>query len=463
MLKMSGLVLDVHDDIRGEIVRSIFPTQEDIPEIIKQAHALTSEEKERLPDDDFALVLVDEEHKLRKFACHDAGNTALSVLYFLKNANKLPEEAQKTAAANLLVACGWYGLDVPEELEKAAAGIGTALTAIQLPGAVSNVKKSIQGNMQSIRELESVGHKVVTPHQMMGKHADVSGSTLAPNSAPACKAAPKSTVNKVATIHKEDFGPEEGKKSDYTHGTQPLTNPQAKVMKPHVDVSNATVPSNVQVKKASQYALGNKYPLDSYEQVKKASSYFDEYKHHLSPVDRREYCLNLVKRASELDIPLSHEAYKYGSEGYAPLEEIKMALAMRKNVTQDVDQHSFLNELEEKIAELSPDNFCRVLEEFDKTAGLHHDYDGYLMDPYYSTYGVVKEAEYSEVIGNDMVNASMLEYFAKWSYQLLSKTFGPEMADEFRKDPVGIFKSLPVDEKKVIMRMANNTSNEIVL
>jgi len=80
---------------------------------------LTPEEHNALPDDAYALVLVNGDQVMKKFATIDSGNTALSVMYFLKTAHKLPEEAQKVAAQNLVAACGWYGLDAPELLKEA--------------------------------------------------------------------------------------------------------------------------------------------------------------------------------------------------------------------------------------------------------------------------------------------------------------------------------------------------------
>jgi len=45
----------------------------------------------------------------------------LSVEYFLKTAHRLPVEAQKVAAQNLVAACGWYDIEAPEELQKIAS------------------------------------------------------------------------------------------------------------------------------------------------------------------------------------------------------------------------------------------------------------------------------------------------------------------------------------------------------
>lgn len=102
--------LDFYDDRTGSVLRSRIPNRGDIPDFIKTAERLSSGERRKLPDDVFALVAFDGGSKLRKFACVDKGNTALSVIYFLENKDRLPVEAQKTAAANLLTACDWYSL-----------------------------------------------------------------------------------------------------------------------------------------------------------------------------------------------------------------------------------------------------------------------------------------------------------------------------------------------------------------
>ena len=123
MEKLSGLILDPYDDASGEVLRSIFPSRDLVPSLIKAAHFLTPEDRSSLPDDLFALVLRDRDVVLRKYACVDAGNTALSIQYFLKEGHKLPAEAQKTAAENLVVAAGWYDLPQEEALTKVAFGM----------------------------------------------------------------------------------------------------------------------------------------------------------------------------------------------------------------------------------------------------------------------------------------------------------------------------------------------------
>ena len=499
MRTTSGLVLDVYDDFSGGVLREIYPQREDIPGMVKAAHVVTAEDRERLPDDVFALVLINNGEKMRKFACIDEGNTALSVEYFLKNAHKLPLEAQVQTAENLKVACSWYDMPVPEALEKVAGigsmivghvakdPIGAAMTAATLPSAIKGTTQTLKDNAGTARA-GAAGGLIGTPTQlrgqMMGKTAEASGTDLMPNQGPGNPTPPKSlaVVNKIAKVGRL-VPASKGDTDVPPELVQPPTkeqkgsNPQAAQMRPTVDVSNKEPPTRVSEKKASVYALPEqeKYPLDSYAQVKAAASYFETYARHMAPPVRREYAVNLVKRASALDVPIIDLARKYGSEDFAPEEEIKAAFdARRIEVAHSADALSLLGEVE-KVARFrlwkeasagTPQSFSAedvvyMLIEFDKVAGLEHHYDRTIPDPYYSIYGFEKDAEddssFSEVVGNETVTAADLQRLARIAAASVKMTFGVEFQEEFLKDPVGIFKSLPLDQKKMIMRMANST------
>jgi hypothetical protein len=225
-------------------------------------------------------------------------------------------------------------------------------------------------------------------------------------------------------------------------------------MKPHVDVSGFEPPKKITEKKAASYALKGRYPLDSYEQVKTASSYFDEFGKRFAPEDRKEYCSNLVKRAGAIGINVSDDVLKYGSDTYASDEEIKLALDARRTLLDNKKFQDALDKLAYIRPQVEPELFCLTLIEFDKEAGLEFFYDRDVPDPYYSTYGFQKEATFSEVIGNLRVTEADLEYLAMKRLPLVKGTFSEEMAKEFQKDPVGIYKSLPLAQRKVLANMA---------
>lgn len=499
-MKTSGLVLDLYDDADGTVLRSFYPTPADLPEVVKTASALTSDDLSALPDDLFALVIHDGDRMLRKYACYDAGNTALSVMYFLSMAHKLPDTMQKVAAANLLKACDWYGLEVPGDLEKIASGmfekvaigINTMMGLAAAPSIVKGTSAEIKMNRDATRAAQmATGNPVVTPEQVRHfkgahvKQADVTGTHLMPLQEPSepqpkkqyvpkkTAAAEANFTSNVVRAKRQEVLPD----ANYTVKTEkeeePQKEPQAAQPKtagrliPHVEAGGQ--PPRLRIEKyAHRLALGDKYPLDSYAQVKAASAYFDEYGRRFSPAERHEYCMNLVKRASELGIEVSEEARKYGSATYAPQHEFDMAMAIRHNALSDDHAHSLLDKLAECRPGLEPDLFCSTLEEFDKVAGIQHLWDSHVFDPYFSTYGFTKTAEeedqesFVDNIGNHRVTASQLKHAALTQRKALADLFGEDFADEFKKDPIGIYKSMPREQKIVIMNLAQDAESSEV-
>ena len=593
-MQTSGLILDMHDDNRGEVIREIYPTLEAVPELVKQAQRLSQDDLASLPDDCFALVLKQGDVVLRKYACIDPGNTELAIQYFLKTAHKLPTEAAKLAAENLQVACRWYDIDPPEELLKeaflaplakalplAARAAGLVSTASNVIGGAKAGGEAIKGlgNTSSLIKGFSASDKMAAANNVLGKEAGLkriqriassglkkvySGGKLeglehAGETAmekmrrrvakypsgqegylprigldPANPPAGTHTMSE-ALLHAKPTGPmgksSSSKMADLTFTeTMPAAssrtrNPEPKkavitktggvgrqvtrhhgdahypqvnapvsqepsiaaekdwdmqlttgapsgrqftgrVMAPNIEVRGKEGPDKpVYEKKASKHALGDRYPLDNLLQIKQAVAYFDEFGCRMPPADRHEYCVNMVKAASAVGLDVSEEARKYGAERYAPADEMKVAMDVRKRALLDDQHHQMLDGLFEKRATMSPHLFCQALEHFDHMTGLHHYYDQYVPDAFWSTYGVEKQAEFLEVIGNDSVTTQQLQDLVRVggggagsAVQLLNKAFGQEFTEELRKDPVGIFSSLPRDQKIYLMRLANDNA-----
>lgn len=435
-MRLSGLVLDMYDD--PTTIAEIYPLLDALPEVVKTAGVLSSLEHASLPDGVFALVLHDSGERFRKYACIDAGHTVVNVEYFLKHAHKLPEVAQKVAAANLVKACGWYDLTPPESLQKIAVGLMQAANlAIMGPSLVKGTANQMSGNMAAVRALEGGGN-VVTPRDSAAllKGAEASGSHLMPQQPPGNLRAPSPRVAASTSAMKSASAD----------------------LEPHVDVTGLN-PHVLYEKKAERFAVaGQFWPLDSYSQVKTAAAYFDTHVKQFDPATRREFCENLVKRASELGIPVGETARKYGSSTYASASEIKVAFDMRRQYLDERGQH-MLDSLLEKQASLPPDVFCEVLSGIDKEAQIDWLYGRQIVDPYFSTYGVEKTAESdSWISGNDYVSKQQIEEFGATGFSTIAASYGDDFAKEFTKDPWGVFSSLPVDQKRRFGRMATDTS-----
>jgi hypothetical protein len=113
-----GTILDVQDDARGEVLRSVFPEPGLIPDSVKVALDLRSFPK--LADEHFALVFTNGDQTFRKFAHPDPGHTILSTIYLLNTGHLLPKVAQQKAASELVKAAQLYKTPIPAALMKMA-------------------------------------------------------------------------------------------------------------------------------------------------------------------------------------------------------------------------------------------------------------------------------------------------------------------------------------------------------
>jgi hypothetical protein len=251
---------------------------------------------------------------------------------------------------------------------------------------------------------------------------------------------------------------------------QPATLPQMGALSPHVDVSKEDAPKPSQEKKAQHYALPSmeQYPLDSYAQVKAACAYFEENVMLMVPEDRHEYCVNLVKRASALDIKTGALIEKYGSAGYAPEGDIELCLDARRAAIQNPEHLGVLDKLAASRASVEPELFASALEQLDKVASIDGLYGGDVPDAYFTTFGKTAEElqektdpDESIVVGNEYLTRRRLATYCQNNAATLSLRFGAEVGKALVSDPNDIFDTLPRDQKLVLMRMANNDDSAV--
>jgi hypothetical protein len=293
----------------------------------------------------------------------------------------------------------------------------------------------------------------------------------------------KTVIQKTAEVDLikqafEEAAPDDNE-GEPVKGEQPPALPQAGVLKPKVDVSGQEPPVLVKKKEAQHYAVPSqgRFPLDGYDQVKKASAYFDEWHQDMSPVLKREFAANMVKRASALSIPTSDIARHYGGDK-ADRTQIKVAFDARRSVL-----HGAMDPLHELVAEnvdvevldklasaanvMDAESLAVCLTEFDRMTGLDHHWGGDVPDPYYSAFSKTAEEQESKtdpedsiIVGNEYITTRKLVEFSKLRQTRVQERFGQDFATEFAKDPKGIFSSLPRDQKLVIMRMTTTSDSD---
>lgn len=398
MIKTAGVVFDLYDD-DGALLKQTFEGGA-APEVISEGVFLTEEERAALPDNAFAAVITNGEETLRKYACIDAGNTASSTIYFLAVRDRFPSHAKMKIAKNLVDANRYFGFIPPVALVKEAAGR---------------------------RLIKNDGAEILS-NRGMKKRSYLSGTKLMPI---------------TQDIEK--------------------TSAASVIPDPYVDISTSDVstPSKSDPVPDELYALiddtGNRqFPLVSWSQVKLASDFFSEQGSRLHPRTRRQFCIKLASRADELGVDVDDAVLQYGSTTYGPDGQLKRAYEMRRQLWRDGHDEaiSLLDALMEKRASIQPDAFAESLAQLDIHVGSDRYWDRWVPDPWASTFGIQKEARWRWVHGTEVLTEDQLERFVVSSKAFLHENFGDDLAEGLAKNPTVVFDSLPLPQKRVIARLA---------
>lgn len=183
-MKTAGLVLDFYDDKTGGILKTACPTPDSLPGAVKTAHVLSSEERDLLRDDAFALILHNDGQTLRKFACVDEGNTVLSTLYFMETFDRLPVEAVKVAAARLSYFNEEFGLPVPPMLKLAAeTGMARKRDSFKQPVVGDEADWAQRTNLVSVRGGSDAGRVIQSVNTMKTASVEKAAAGIIPGMA----------------------------------------------------------------------------------------------------------------------------------------------------------------------------------------------------------------------------------------------------------------------------------------
>ena len=391
--RFSGVTLDFYDD-NGDTLKQKFPTAAALPDIIKTADIRA---KESLDHEDFALVAVDGGNVMRKFACHDPGTTAMSVIYFMEHGDKLPDGAQKMAAANLTVACQQFGLEPPRLLVKTAsvlADVGKRVAIGAAPGAAVGALSAPKGHRLQGAGLGTLvggatgavlGHGAVGNENLVraGLGGAIGGGIGGFISREAQKAVAAQQASKVANI------------IDIT-GQRPKQ--IIKVAKPMNDNDYAVVlPDGRRL-----------YPINSWDLVKKAEDYYHLEGCRMQPEIRRQYATKLAAKAEVLGYPLDEQVKEAGARTYAEPGHIRASIEMRKVACAEESDKQFLEDLFAKQASLDPNTYAECLRRFDVNHGFDYAWDQEIPSPWSSTFGLQKTAEVLWEEGADRMTREQL-------------------------------------------------------
>jgi hypothetical protein len=479
--KYAGVTLDWYDD-EGETLKAVFPTLNDVPEVIKTA---SIRPKSSLSSEDFALVMIDGGTAFHKYACYDPGTTAMSMIYLAEHGDKLPEDAQKTASANILTACEKYGLT-----KEAIIGPAMSLSFAGIPDVVGYVLGNSHGREDyragrqrphGVRAVDAAGGLIVPGYigyqlgyrsgydelkdlekKNLEKDNRFSGST----EEDALRAVVMSDLREGKAVGASK-SQQRKEYEAFSKNPETLGVDSEKTSSAFVDVTGKS-PAFV-IKAASpsdpnDYAVvlsdgTRKYPIHTWDMVKTAEAYFKENSVRMEAPIRRHFAVKLASKAESMGYPIDPDIRVRGSSSYADSGRLRSALDMRKlSFSKNSPESGFLDELFEKRAEVSPFVYSECLRRFDLENGLDRHWDVNIPDPWASTFGI-KTASVVWEDGADRVTEEELNNLSLNHSELNQTAFTPEMVREFQKDPVGVFQSLPLPQKRMLARLAADCAN----
>lgn len=219
---------------------------------------------------------------------------------------------------------------------------------------------------------------------------------------------------------------------------------------------------------AIERADGSKYyPLRDASSVKVAAEYFETNHKNFVPRERREYAVKVASVAARAKLPLPNSLKKYASQNYsANLEgHLTTRYLHLTDSNAPVEVRNRLIKLASLQNSVEPEDFAGALEAFDRDSGLDALWDREVADPWYSTFclekvakGDVDAPDSFDLGDNISVTTQELQWLAERGKKQMVHNFGWEVANSYERDPVRIFESMPLPQKKIIARMASSYS-----
>lgn len=481
-------VIDFHDDGGLLLVEA-----GNIPGYIKQASALSLEEVDALPEDLFALVLVDGNRRFKKFACHDPAHTEISTFYLAKTYRSLPLEAVKVAATNLASARSIYGLPALDFLSKLAASSGEPkglgyvaepkegpkATGEGTPGAekpdqvLSPSEKvrptepdtmSPDESKERANQLEDLLLKYIE-NRREGLRLKVAegryGLSYIPkdDSQETFDARDKNRGERPPDIHVASL-----KSADLTGtevmpvGAKPNAPKDVKKMAEHGNVVaiGPTINDVWPIQEKVAHRAGP-LPLDTLSDIKKAEDIFSDTIKlaSISPDYRAPIARAITARESELGLLPGSGVAAYAGEFYKSAEELGYALQGRVRLANRLGKKANFDTLVAVRRNYPARDYAEKLAQLDRKYGFDSYWNTeWIDDPWKATLGFEKRSTIVYSKGDVFVSDKHIEWLAKNERQHLTKILDEDIVNEFRKNPVSVFESLPDNLKKVLGRLA---------
>jgi hypothetical protein len=199
------------------------------------------------------------------------------------------------------------------------------------------------------------------------------------------------------------------------------------------------------------------YVFNSPASIKIACDYFEKNASAMPLEYRTKYAAAIQMRAGELGMPAQGGLVaKYASDRYSAM--IEGHILSRKTLIDGIDpvSHEMFTKLSSLKDQMNPMQFAQMLHGIDKKANLEKYYGAGLTNPYEATFAAEPDpkagAHYKTA--NATLTQDEIKTMAQTKYAQIKNYFGQSIADEFKKNPIEIFDSMPNDTKEILTQIA---------
>jgi len=221
-----------------------------------------------------------------------------------------------------------------------------------------------------------------------------------------------------------------------------------------------------------EFALNEKYPIETTEQLIKAAEYFDKNLSRFHPEDRVKIAGNLDSRSNALRVNLNQdwitnytrmEKSAQLSPDFVSSMEMRKQACTRYNVSLDPidglngtpDPSVLIDEIVKVSSTMGSKELLNTVVEFDKRAGIEYLYDQQIVDPYITIFGSLNNPEFDAVKLAGSATQYDLMRGSKDQEKLASvkETFGEEFASNFRNNPIMSLEGMKGPEKELLSNL----------
>jgi len=221
-----------------------------------------------------------------------------------------------------------------------------------------------------------------------------------------------------------------------------------------------------------RYALDEKYPIETAEQLIKAAEYFDKNLPRFHPDERVKIASSIDHRANELKVNVDRgwiTNYTRMEKTASISPSFENSMKMRKEAC--IRHHISLPEMEgvkeakdkcvpceiiagivKESSSIDPKELLNIVSEFDKKAGIEYLYDQQILDPYITVFGDLNNPEFDaiKVAGDathyDLIRASRDQE----KIAAVKDKLGDDFASKFHDNPISAVNNLGSPEKTVL-------------